>query len=170
MVLRGVSRRAPVGFLALGEARGDLVVGAHLKRPRAPVWVVYAESHYSVLFALDANVVKMPTNGADAALPSSSSSSRSLFGRPDSQSGGGSSSASSVFDLYYYDELANQDEEIRLTIDASPPADDGGANGAAAGRRRRQGGADDMVSYVDLCVRTVWPRAAVNWNGVAPLL
>jgi hypothetical protein len=121
MQLHGCSVRAPVGFLALAEARGDLNVGDNLKSPRAPVWVVFAESHYSVLFALDATVL----------------------------------SARGLFDLYYYDELANQDEQIRLTVDASKVC-----------KRRTT----DMVSYVDLCVGTRWMDAAVDWNGVQPLL
>lgn len=57
-------------------------VGAHLKTPRYPIWLLCSESHFSVLFGLQ----------------------RELLTSPDQ------------FDLYYYDGLANQQEEIRLTV------------------------------------------------------
>lgn len=60
-------------------------VGAYLKTPRYPIWVVCSESHFSVLFGLQ----------------------RELF----TNEGGGTE-----FDLYYFDGLANQQEEIRLTV------------------------------------------------------
>ena len=59
--LRGVPRRAMVGFLTLFEKQGYLqgdnhiCVGSHYKRPLCPVYVVQSESHYSCLWALDAN-------------------------------------------------------------------------------------------------------------------
>lgn len=127
--LRGVAARAPVGFLAMSEARGDLVVGAHLKSPRAPVWVVFAESHYSVLFSLNA----------------------SAFG------------ARAVFDLWYYDELAGQsDAQIRLTVDTR------GGVAAAGGKKKSK--ADEIESYVDACILTRWPLAAIDWNGTDKLI
>lgn len=60
-------------------------VGVHLKTPRFPIWVVCSESHFSVLFGLQRELL---TN-------------RGL---------------SMEFELYYYDGLANQQEEIRLTV------------------------------------------------------
>ena len=53
VVLRGIPSRCDLGFLTLHEAYGYYTVGAHLKAPRSPCWVVYSESHYSVLFAPD---------------------------------------------------------------------------------------------------------------------
>lgn len=52
-VLQGAPRRATVGFLSLFEAFKCLEVGSRYKAPLNPVWIVCAESHYSVLFALD---------------------------------------------------------------------------------------------------------------------
>lgn len=49
--LKGVSQRPKVGFLSLFEAFGSLQVGKNLKEPVWPVWVVHAESHYSLLFS-----------------------------------------------------------------------------------------------------------------------
>ena len=63
------------------------------------------------------------------------------------------------FDVYYFDGLGQQDEEIRLTITPkpSPPLDPVSA-------------VSDDNPPIDLCIRTRWPGAAVNWNGAEPLL
>ncbi|CAH1789565.1 unnamed protein product [Owenia fusiformis] len=62
------------------------------------------------------------------------------------------------FDLYYYDGLAKQDEEIRLTIDTTnrfyePPSAE-----------------DEMVPPLELCIRTKWKDAQIDWNGTEPFL
>ncbi|KDO28012.1 hypothetical protein SPRG_20176 [Saprolegnia parasitica CBS 223.65] len=51
LTLRGIGRQGLVGFLTLFEAYDYMVVGAFLKAPTSPIWVVCSESHYSVLFA-----------------------------------------------------------------------------------------------------------------------
>lgn len=64
---------------------------------------------------------------------------------------------SSKFDLYYYDELANQEEEIRLTIDTS--------------RRTAPKKDPTLEPPINECVRTKWgSNAWVDWNGVDPIL
>jgi len=55
-VLQGAPRRAPVGFLSLFEAYRCIEVGQRLKGPMSPVWIVCAESHYTVLFSADSTV------------------------------------------------------------------------------------------------------------------
>jgi len=55
-VLQGAPRRAPVGFLSLFEAYKCIEVGGRMKGPTFPVWIVCAESHYTVLFAADTTV------------------------------------------------------------------------------------------------------------------
>jgi len=55
-VLQGAPRRATVGFLSLFEAFKSIEVGSRLKGPTSSVWIVCAESHYSVLFAVDPTV------------------------------------------------------------------------------------------------------------------
>lgn len=87
MVLRGVSCRGCVGFLTLQEAYNYLEVGEHFKEPHCPTWVIYSESHYSVLFSATNKDPKDCVNGND-----------------------------SEFDLFYWDMLANQKEPIRLTV------------------------------------------------------
>ena len=49
LVLKGIQNRSDVGFLTLLEAYGHCAVGDALKTPRTRVWVVYSESHYSLL-------------------------------------------------------------------------------------------------------------------------
>lgn len=61
--LRGIPRRAPIGFLTLFERQGSLLhqgapggetglvkVGSNYKRPSGPTYVVQSEAHYSVLW------------------------------------------------------------------------------------------------------------------------
>nr|XP_056713115.1 probable ubiquitin carboxyl-terminal hydrolase MINDY-4 [Euleptes europaea] len=60
------------------------------------------------------------------------------------------------FDLYYYDGLANQQEEIRLTVDTSQPY--------------LEGQESDLIPPLEHCIRTKWKGAVVNWNGTEPIL
>eukprot|EP00930_Biecheleria_cincta_P041156 TRINITY_DN28187_c0_g1_i1.p1 TRINITY_DN28187_c0_g1~~TRINITY_DN28187_c0_g1_i1.p1 ORF type:complete len:395 (+),score=54.97 TRINITY_DN28187_c0_g1_i1:52-1185(+) len=53
-VMQGAPRRADVGFLSLFEAFKCIEVGGRYKGPTSPVWVLCAESHYTVLFSPDA--------------------------------------------------------------------------------------------------------------------
>lgn len=130
VVLRGISSQSVVGFLSLFEAYQNLVVGTYLKQPRVNIWVVCSESHYSVLFVADPRALE------DYTLETRSS-----------------------VDLLYYDGLANQDEEIRLTVDTLALAE----QSAVASH-------DDLIPPLNLVIRTKWPRATVDWNGVEPLL
>eukprot|EP00928_Gymnodinium_smaydae_P071894 TRINITY_DN55369_c0_g1_i1.p1 TRINITY_DN55369_c0_g1~~TRINITY_DN55369_c0_g1_i1.p1 ORF type:complete len:381 (-),score=65.54 TRINITY_DN55369_c0_g1_i1:69-1211(-) len=50
-VLQGAPKRPSVGFLSLFEAFKCIEVGSRYKGPQFPVWIVCAESHYTVLFA-----------------------------------------------------------------------------------------------------------------------
>jgi hypothetical protein len=129
IVLHGISSQSEVGFLSLFEAYQNLVVGSHLKQPRVNVWVVCSESHYSVLFAADPLDLENRAFEARAAL-----------------------------ELLYYDGLANQDEEIRLTVDT------------CAQQAHSVASHEDLEPPLNLVIRTKWPRAAVDWNGVEPLL
>ncbi|KAL5007676.1 hypothetical protein ScPMuIL_016482 [Solemya velum] len=61
------------------------------------------------------------------------------------------------FDLYYYDGLARQQEEIKLTVDTTnrffkPPSE------------------DELIPPLELCIRTKWADAEIDWNGTEPLL
>lgn len=56
-VLQGVPKRTSIGFLTLFEAFKCAEVGSRMKSPLSPVWIVCAESHYSVLFCASAKDV-----------------------------------------------------------------------------------------------------------------
>ena len=62
-ILKGIQRRSDIGFLTFFEHHGYFTVGEHLKRPQVPIWIVCSESHYSVLFSTDMDLVQ-PTSPA----------------------------------------------------------------------------------------------------------
>ena len=51
--LRGISRPCRLGLLTLFEWYKYVEVGAYLKSPELPIWVVCSESHFTVLFSAD---------------------------------------------------------------------------------------------------------------------
>ncbi|KAM9832014.1 putative ubiquitin carboxyl-terminal hydrolase MINDY-4 [Neosynchiropus ocellatus] len=127
-LLKGIKARCSIGLLSLFEHYHICKVGDYLKTPLYPIWVVCSESHFSVLFGLQRELL---TN-QDSGVPE--------------------------FDLYYYDGLANQEDEIRLTI--APGKQTAGCQEADA----------DLIPPLDLCIRTRWSDASVSWNGTEPLL
>lgn len=100
--VRRESWEVPAGLSRPGGRRGSFPtafshvepvgfeVGAYLKTPQYPIWLVCSESHFSVLFGLQRELLTSQHQGLQ-------------------------------FDLYYYDGLANQQEEIRLTVCESAP-------------------------------------------------
>lgn len=50
LALRGFPRQLDVGFLSHLDYRGLVSVGSFAKEPRSPIWIVFHESHYTVLF------------------------------------------------------------------------------------------------------------------------
>lgn len=132
LLLRGVAPSdapAPVGFLSLLEAHGHGEVGLTLKRPSAPVWLCYMESHYSLAFAP-----------------------RPAGAMPSAEQG-------QTFEVVYYDQLANQDEEIVISVCPRPPP------GAPAAEHEY-----GLVPPLEETLRTLWPKASFDWNGSMPLL
>ncbi|NXE46625.1 MINY4 hydrolase, partial [Casuarius casuarius] len=84
-ILKGITGRSDIGLLSLFEHYDVCQVGCYLKTPKYPIWLVCSESHFSVLFCLEKNLLD-------------------------------DWKTEQRFDLYYYDGLANQEEEIRLTV------------------------------------------------------
>lgn len=80
----------------------------------------------------------------------------SVFFRPRTPTKG-----SGGFDLYYYDGLAQQDEEIRLTVTPS-------GNGVTASAKAD--GDVDLTPPLNHCIHTKWPESTVDWNGTEALL
>ncbi|KFV12532.1 Protein FAM188B, partial [Tauraco erythrolophus] len=87
-ILKGITSRSDIGLLSLFEHYDVCQVGCYLKTPKYPIWLVCSESHFSVLFSLEKDLL-------------------------------GDWKTEQRFDLYYYDGLANQEEEIRLTVDTT---------------------------------------------------
>ncbi|XP_020820147.1 putative ubiquitin carboxyl-terminal hydrolase MINDY-4 isoform X3 [Phascolarctos cinereus] len=112
-LLRGITSRSDVGLLSLFEHYDVCQVGCYLKTPRYPIWVVCSESHFSVLFSLQRDLLS-------------------------------DWKVERIFDLYYYDGLANQQGEIRLTIDTTQPVP----------RDREK----DLVPPLEHCIRTKQPE------------
>jgi len=77
----------------------------------------------------------------------------------------------SRFDLFYFDGLARQDTVIRISVTvvvdhAAALATTGGSIVGAGKNLRRT--ADEPP--LELVLRTRWPGARFDWNGVEPLL
>ncbi|XP_063056290.1 probable ubiquitin carboxyl-terminal hydrolase MINDY-4 [Engraulis encrasicolus] len=66
-----------------------------------------------------------------------------------------------TFDLYYYDGLANQQEQIRLTVSLDSSKMAAGGDVAVD---------SDLVPPLEHCIRTRWKNASVNWNDTEPIL
>ncbi|XP_058495019.1 probable ubiquitin carboxyl-terminal hydrolase MINDY-4 isoform X2 [Solea solea] len=62
------------------------------------------------------------------------------------------------FDLYYYDGLANQQEEIRLTVSVGKST------------MSHQDLSTDLTPPLEHCIQTRWPGAFVSWNDTEPIL
>ncbi|CAJ1060644.1 probable ubiquitin carboxyl-terminal hydrolase MINDY-4 [Xyrichtys novacula] len=128
-LLKGIKGHCDVGLLSLFEHYNICKVGTYLKTPNYPIWVVCSESHFSVLFGLQRELLTYQDQGLE-------------------------------FDLYYYDGLANQNEEIRLTVSL----------GKLAQSESGQDVDTDLIPPLELCIRTRWKDAAVNWNDTEPIL
>jgi hypothetical protein len=59
--LRGIDKQSAVGFLALLEHLRYCEVGSFLKNPINPVWVLGSETHLTVLFSFEKQLVSAET-------------------------------------------------------------------------------------------------------------
>ncbi|XP_014800669.1 PREDICTED: protein FAM188B isoform X1 [Calidris pugnax] len=124
-ILKGITSRSDIGLLSLFEHYDVCQVGCYLKTPKYPIWLVCSESHFSVLFCLEKDLL-------------------------------GDWKTERRFDLYYYDGLANQEEEIRLTVDTTQMCTGDKEN--------------DLTPPLEHCIRTKWQGAVIDWNGTEPIL
>ncbi|KAM9025771.1 putative ubiquitin carboxyl-terminal hydrolase MINDY-4 isoform 1-T1 [Ara ararauna] len=124
-ILKGITSRSDIGLLSLFEHYDVCQVGCYLKTPKYPIWLVCSESHFSVLFCLEKDLL-------------------------------GDWKTERKFDLYYYDGLANQEEEIRLTVDTTQMCAEDKEN--------------DLTPPLEHCIRTKWQGAVIDWNGTEPIL
>ncbi|XP_055305233.1 ubiquitin carboxyl-terminal hydrolase MINDY-3 homolog isoform X2 [Sitodiplosis mosellana] len=59
--LRGISQQSDIGFLTLMEQLRYCTVGSFYKNPKNPVWVMASETHLTVLFSNEKNLVSKET-------------------------------------------------------------------------------------------------------------
>ena len=95
MILKGIDKQGDVGFLTLYEHYEYFQVGDYLKKPKLPIWIVCSESHYSILFSVNNNMIAGKAPGPN-----------------------------DTIDLVYYDELAKQEDDIILTLNLGTWSED----------------------------------------------
>lgn len=90
--LYGIREPSQIGFLTLFEYYKSCEVGENYKNPWNDIWIIHAESHYSVLFSTELK------------LPDTSSS----LDKESNRKG----------EFYYFDQLGQFDEIKRLNIES----------------------------------------------------
>ena len=86
--------------------------------------------------------------------------------------------AETRFDLFYYDGLANQEEQIRLTLSGSSygsynnkkPASLSFLENSSGSSSKKKSNEKQLVPPLELVLRTKWEDANIDWNGVQPIL
>ncbi|KAL9961433.1 hypothetical protein ACROYT_G030371 [Oculina patagonica] len=56
-VFKGLEKQSDIGLLSLFEHYKSCEVGVNFKTPKYPIWVICSESHFSVLFSVDRNLL-----------------------------------------------------------------------------------------------------------------
>lgn len=56
-VFKGIEKQSDIGLLSLFEHYKSCEVGVNFKSPKFPIWVICSESHFSVLFSVDRNLL-----------------------------------------------------------------------------------------------------------------
>lgn len=64
-LLKGIKDHCEIGFLSLFEHYNFCKVGSYLKTPHFPIWVVCSESHFSVLFGLQRELLTYSEKGRE---------------------------------------------------------------------------------------------------------
>ncbi|KAK5664811.1 hypothetical protein QVD99_008356 [Batrachochytrium dendrobatidis] len=134
-ILKGIKKQSVIGQLSLFEHYNNIKVGEFMKIPILPIFVICSESHYTTLFSLNP-------------VPKSRQELQSI----------------ASFELFYYDGLANQQEEIRLTV-MSMARHQSSTTTIGVPKNRT-----DLIPPLELCIRTKWIDCVVDWNGTEPLL
>ena len=58
LIIHGISQRPSIGYLSQLESLRYCTVGTYYKTPTYPIWVLGSQSHFTVLFSQDPDVVK----------------------------------------------------------------------------------------------------------------
>ena len=176
-MLHGAPARADIGFLTVHAALGLTTVGENLLSPRAPVWVTYGESHYSLLFAAPERVT-WPVLGVDAkprrtfglkstAPVRAASDERCLGEALVATLSSAANGNAEPFDMLVWDGLACQNEMVRVTIEPG-----GGKVKESGGNVTKNKSAvrlDAELSALELWVVSKWgSNSRVCWNESEP--
>lgn len=102
--LRGIPRQSTIGFLTLMEYLRYCEVGWYLKNPRFPIWMLGSETHLTVLFSKEKNLIIQE---------SAKSSARHIFQRFDPE-GNGFISTSLLGDLMSALDLVSEKEYVDI--------------------------------------------------------
>ncbi|GFU31120.1 probable ubiquitin carboxyl-terminal hydrolase MINDY-4 [Nephila pilipes] len=57
-LLRGIPKQSKIGLLSLYEYQETCTVGNNYKNPIYPIWILLADSHFTVLFAVSKDILK----------------------------------------------------------------------------------------------------------------
>ncbi|PVD30192.1 hypothetical protein C0Q70_09454 [Pomacea canaliculata] len=102
--LRGVKKQSTIGFLTLLEHLRYCEVGWYLKNPEFPIWLLGSETHLTVLFSTERNLVVTETPAANA---------RVVFSQYDPE-GNGFVSASLLGDILTALDLVSDQEYVDI--------------------------------------------------------
>lgn len=56
-IFKGLEKQSEIGLLSLFEHYKSCEVGMNFKTPKYPIWVICSESHFSILFSVDRNLL-----------------------------------------------------------------------------------------------------------------
>lgn len=187
LTLTGIEQRSMVGFLSVLHAVGYMEVGTYLREPYTPVWVVFGESHYSVLFAAPLNCT-FPTNSTKKRYTFGRKLDPLLMNLPDPSRCIGIQATKEPeqivqksFDIIYWDGLARQDELYRLTVKLSsslitPTIDSPvtirsttvGQPFTIKTNTNHKVPTETELSAIELWIWSKYPYAKVTWNDIDP--
>jgi hypothetical protein len=141
-------RRCDAGYLTLYEHYGSMEVGDRLKTPRFPVWVVCAESHFSVLLASTTPGSAWPAVSAED------------WGGPPNSKIREDRRLSPTLTFDYYDQLARPPvgEGVVLTVTRN------GAQTASSRYTEEASDAARLVPPINHVIGTRWRGADIQWS------
>lgn len=161
VTLRGVFHQPLCGFLSVFEATGAMLVGDYYKHPQTPIWVVFAQSHYFVLFAAPKGVLVSDAAQAvyDAAKAPGRRAAAATVTWTEANTRGLAVASSAVFgapafDMFYVNGLASLESFIRFTVTPCQ---------SAAHVTETEESDNDDVNVLNSLVRTRWTGAAMRW-------
>jgi len=178
VVLKGIERQPPIGYLSAFEALNQLRVGHFYKQPEWPIWIVGGPMHYTICFTTDCrlNHVEVPC-AMEASTPSDGVCSPAV-----SQAGrcevcarrfpGVSPSLEQLRGskiLYHFNGLEQTVESTGQTI-RCPELRQFAVSAAAGGCGRSVAGSDDDPELFEVILRSRWQALELAGDGSGPVV